>query len=83
MDMMIKEKDMAKVRSAHETLAEIADRYEMSVEDLIEKCCGEKEESEEDEEYGEEPKEEGKPAVDKTKIAFIIGKMRGNRHGQE
>jgi len=77
-DMEISTKDKAKVASAHSVIMDIADKYEMSMEDVIEKCCGEEEEEGIEEEMSEE-----KPSVDKAKIALIIGKMRGHRGGEE
>ena len=76
--MKLAPKDLAKVRSLHSEIMSIADKYEMSMEELMEMAMeGEEEGMEEDsEEYGEE-----KPAMDKTKIAFVVGKMRG--HGAE
>jgi hypothetical protein len=75
-NMEISAKDKAKVASAHAAIMDIADKYDMSMEDVIDACC--KEEGYEEE--GEA--EEAKPAVDKAKIALIIGKMRGHR-GEE
>lgn len=74
--MEISAKDKAKVASAHAAIMDIADKYDMSMEEVIEKCAGE----EGYEEGGEA--EEAKPGVDKAKIALIIGKMRGHR-GEE
>jgi hypothetical protein len=70
--MQISPKDMKKVQSLHDELMGLADKYDMSMEDLIGKCCGEHEAEESDE---MESEEQSQP-VDKTKIAFIIGKMR-------
>lgn len=69
--MEISPKDMKKVQSLHDELMGLADKYDMSMEDLIGKCCGEHEAEESD-----ELESEAAQPVDKTKIAFIIGKMR-------
>lgn len=79
--MQIKEKDRQKVEEAHGIIMDMADKYNMSMEDMIEACCGEGEDEEEGSEYESEGEGE-KPPVDKTKIAFIIGKMRGHKGGE-
>lgn len=68
-------KDMKKVQELHSELMAMAEKYDMSMEDLIEKCCmpEEEEEMEEEEGMGEA---RGKPEMDRAKIALIIGKMR-------
>jgi len=71
--MEINAKDMKEVKMLHDKLMMLADKYEMSMEDLIEKCCGDMEE--EDMEEGEDM-EEKKPVMDRAKIALIIGKMK-------
>lgn len=80
--MKLQAKDSAKVRALHDELMSIADKYEMSMEDLLEMAMeGEEPEMEmddESEDYSEE-----KPAMDKAKIALVIGKMRGHRGGEE
>lgn len=76
-NMEISAKDKAKVASAHSVIMDMADKYDMSMEDVIDACC-----KEEEGEMEEGESEEGKPSVDKAKIALIIGKMRGHR-GEE
>lgn len=68
-------KDMKKVQELHGELMGLAEKYDMSMEDLIKKCCmpEEEEEMEEEEGMGEA---RGKPEMDRAKIALIIGKMR-------
>jgi hypothetical protein len=78
MDMEISAKDKAKVESAHSVIMDIADKYDMSMEEVIDACCEEGEGEPE-----EDMAEEEKPAVDKAKIALIIGKMRGHHGGEE
>lgn len=70
--MEVSPKDMKEVKSLHDKLMSLADKYDMPMEALIEKCCGEMEEEEEGME--EEMPEDDK--VDKMKVKFIIGKMR-------
>jgi hypothetical protein len=60
---------------------DIADKYDMSMEEVIDACCEEEPGQEEEDMAGD--MEEQKPAVDKAKIALIIGKMRGHRGGEE
>lgn len=76
-NMEISAKDKAKVASAHAAIMDIADKYDMSMEDVIDACCEEEQGQPEEDSAPEE-----KPAVDKAKIALIIGKMRGHR-GEE
>lgn len=76
-NMEISTKDKSKVASAHSVIMDIADKYSMSMEDVIDACC-----KEDEGEMEEGESEEGKPSVDKAKIALIIGKMRGHR-GEE
>lgn len=80
MDLSMKEK--SKVRELHGQLMAIADKYGMSMEDLVDSAVeGEAPEMEED--MGEEEEgmeEEAGPGPDKAKIALIVGKM---RRGQE
>jgi hypothetical protein len=81
MDLSMKEK--SKVRELHGQMMAIADKYGMSMEDLVDAAV-EGEEPEMEEEMGEEApemaEEEEKAGPDKAKIALIIGKM---RRGQE
>lgn len=80
--MKLAPKDAVKVRQLHSELMAVADKYEMSMEDMLELAM-EGEEPEMEEEMGE-PEEEGMEApameeerpMDKAKIALIIGKMR-------
>lgn len=81
--MKLAPKDAVKVRQLHSELMSVADKYEMSMEDLLEMAM-EGEEPEMEQEMGE-PEEEGMEApamegeerpMDKAKIALIIGKMR-------
>ena len=65
-------KDKAKVAQAHDVIMSIADKYDMSMEEIVDACC-----EEEDGQPEEDISPEEKPAVDKAKIALIIGKMRG------
>lgn len=80
MDLSMKEK--SKVRELHGQLMAIADKYGMSMEDLVDSAVeGEAPEMEED--MGEEEEgmeEEAGSGPDKAKIALIVGKM---RRGQE
>jgi hypothetical protein len=83
MEMSAKEK--AKVRDLHDELMAIADRHEMSMEDLIDAAVeGEMPEMEGGEEMEEGAEMEEAPeqgqGPDRAKIALIIGKM---RRGQE
>lgn len=75
MDLKVKEK----VRKLHSELMSIADKEGMSMEDLIDAAVEGEEEGEEEVESEEEAP---KPGVDKAKIAFIIGKMRGGPRGE-
>lgn len=71
-EMKISPKDMKEVKSLHDKIMALADKYEMPMDALIEKCCGEMD-------YEEEGMEEEMPEddkVDKMKVKFIIGKMR-------
>lgn len=75
MDLKVKEK----VRKLHDELMAIADKEGMSMEDLIDAAVeGEEEDGEEMDSEEEAPKH----SVDKAKIAFIIGKMRGGPRGE-
>jgi hypothetical protein len=76
MDLKVKEK----VRKLHDELMSIADKEGMSMEDLIDAAVEGEEEGEEEEMGSEE--EAPKHGVDKAKIAFIIGKMRGGPRGE-
>jgi hypothetical protein len=76
MDLKVKEK----VRKLHSELMAIADKEGMSMEELLEAVMEGEEEGEEEEVESEE--EAPKPGVDKAKIAFIIGKMRGGPRGE-
>lgn len=67
-------KDLKKVQQLHAELMSIAEKYDMSMEHLLEKCCMPEEEDMKESE-GEDYEEEKSP-MDKTKIAFIIGKMK-------
>lgn len=78
MDLKVKEK----VRKLHSELMAIADKEGMSMEELLEAVLEGEEEGEEEEEMEEEESESPKPGVDKAKIAFIIGKMRGGPRGE-
>lgn len=81
MELSMKEK--SKVRELHDQLMAIADKYEMSMEDLIDSAVeGEAPEMEEEmgEEEAPEMGEEEKAGPDRAKIALIVGKM---RRGQE
>ncbi len=60
----------------------IADKEGMSLEDLLESCVEGEGEEEGEEDMEEEKPEMAKPGVDKAKIAFIIGKMRGGPRGE-
>jgi len=71
-EMEITPKDEKRVKMLHDELMSLADKYDMSMGDLIEKCCGMEEEEPEEEMDSEEEKE----PMDKAKIALIIGKMR-------
>lgn len=70
-EMKISPKDMKEVKSLHDKLMMLADKYEMPMESLIEKCCGDMEEEDSSEE--EMPEND---QVDKMKVKFIIGKMK-------
>ena len=73
-EMEMSPKDMKKVQELHGELMGLAEKYDMSMEDMLEKCCmPEEEEMEEEEGMGEA---RGKPEMDRAKIALIIGKMR-------
>lgn len=76
MDLKVKEK----VRKLHSELMAIADKEGMSMEELLEAVMEGEEEGEEEEVESEE--EAPKHSVDKAKIAFIIGKMRGGPRGE-
>jgi hypothetical protein len=78
MDLKVKEK----VRKLHSELMSIADKEGMSLEDLLESCVEGEGEEDGEEDMEEEKPEMEKPAVDKAKIAFIIGKMRGGPRGE-
>jgi len=68
--MEVSSKDMKEVKMLHDKLMMLADKYEMSMDDLIEKCCGpEMEDSE------EEGMEEEKGGVDRMKVKLILGKL--------
>lgn len=80
MELSMKEK--SKVRELHGQMMAIADKYGMSMEDLVDSAV-EGEAPEMEEEMGEEEEgmeEEAGPGPDKAKIALIVGKM---RRGQE
>lgn len=70
----INAKDLKKVQQLHGELMAMAEKYDMSMEHLLEKCCMPEEEDMKEYE-GEDSEEESSP-MDKTKIAFIIGKMK-------
>ena len=83
--MKIAPKDAAKVRQLHSELMSVADKYEMSMEDLLDLAVeGEAPEMEDEEEadmeeapaMGEYEGEEEEKPMDKAKIALIVGKMR-------
>ena len=73
--MKVSPKDMKEVKMLHDKLMGLAEKYDMPMEALIEKCCGEMEEEEEEGMDEEMPGKESSP-VDKMKVKFIIGKMR-------
>jgi hypothetical protein len=76
MDISMKEK--AKVRELHNQIMAIADKYEMSMEELLDSAVeGEGPEMESEMEGEEEaPEMEAGPGPDRAKIAMIVGKMR-------
>lgn len=63
-------KDMKEVKMLHDKLMGLSDKYGMSMDDLIEKCCGEMEE----EDGMEEDSGEGE-GVDRMKVKLILGKL--------
>lgn len=71
-NMSISDKDLKKVKALHDELMSFADKYDMSMQELVGKCCGD---HEGEESQDVEQEEESQP-VDHTKIAFIIGKMK-------
>ena len=71
-------KDKAKVATAHDTIMQIADKYDMSMEEIVDACCEEEQEQPEEDSVPEE-----KSPVDKAKIDLIIAKMRGGPKGEE
>lgn len=71
-------KDKAKVAAAHATIMDIADKYDMSMEEIVDACCEEEPGQEEEDSAPEE-----KSPVDKAKVALIIAKMRGGPKGEE
>jgi len=80
--MKIAPKDAEKVRQFHSELMAVADKYEMSIEELMDMAVeGEVPEMEDEMESEspameeEEDMEEEKP-MDRAKIALIVGKMR-------
>lgn len=73
-EMDMSPKDIKKVQELHAELMGLAEKYDMSMEDLLEKCCMPEEEEEMEEEGMGEAR--GKPEMDRAKIALIIGKMR-------
>jgi len=80
--MKIAPKDAEKVRQLHSELMAVADKYEMSIEELMDMAVeGEVPEMEDEMESEspameeEEDMEEEKP-MDRAKIALIVGKMR-------
>lgn len=80
--MKIAPKDAEKVRQLHSELMAVADKYEMSMEELMDMAVeGEAPEMEDEMESEspameeEEDMEEEKP-MDRAKIALIVGKMR-------
>lgn len=79
-EMDMSPKDMKKVQDLHGELMSMAEKYDMSMEELLEKCCMPEEEgmeSEGEEEMGSEEEGMGpKKGMDRAKIALIIGKMR-------
>lgn len=79
MELPMKEK--AKVRGLHEQIMEIADRYDMGMDELIDAAVeGEAPEMEDMGEEESDMEEESAAGPDKAKIALIVGKM---RRGQE
>lgn len=71
-ELEVSPKDMKEVKSLHDKIMALADKYDMGMEELIEKCCHDMEED-----YSEEgSSDEDSGAVDKMKVKFIIGKMR-------
>ena len=69
-------KDMKKVQQLHGELIAMAEKYDMSMDDLLEKCCMPAEDEESDSEEEGMGEARGKPEMDRAKIALIIGKMR-------
>jgi hypothetical protein len=78
MDLKVKEK----VRKLHSELMSIADKEGMGMEELIDAAVEGESEDEGEEGMEEEKPEMEKTGVDKAKIAFIIGKMRGGPRGE-
>jgi len=75
--MKMAPKDAEKVRGLHGQLMAVADKYDMSMEELLELAMeGEMPESEEEESMEMEEPEEQSAGPDKAKIALIVGKMR-------
>lgn len=79
-EMDMSPKDMKKVQDLHGELMSMAEKYDMSMDELLEKCCmPEEEEGMESEGEEEMDSEEGMghgKGMDRAKIALIIGKMR-------
>ena len=78
MDLKVKEK----VRKLHSELMAIADKEGMEMDELIDAAVEGESEDEGEEDMEEEKPEMPKPGIDKAKIAFIIGKMRGGPRGE-
>lgn len=73
-------KDKMRLDTIHEDLMGLADKYEISVEDLIDMAMGEETQGDEMEESEmEEGDEEGSSGrgMDSAKVAMMVKKMRG------
>lgn len=67
--MEVSAKDMKEVKALHDKIMMLADKYDMSMEDLIQKCCHDMEEDSMEEDEGE------REGVDKMKVKLILGKL--------
>ena len=74
-------KMMMEAKKHVDALKMIAEKEGMSLDDLIEQCCGDMEDEGEMEGEGMESEDMGeeKPMPDKGKIALIIAKMKNGR----
>lgn len=74
-------KDKMRLDTIHEDLMGLADKYEISVEDLIDMAMGEETQSddmeESDMEEGDQEEGSSGRGMDSAKVAMMVKKMRG------